>query len=154
MSRDPRRYAALLISAVAVVILDQITKNLALERLSDRPVYLVHGWLDLRLVYNSGAAFGLGQGRPLLFLAVTLAVVAVILYLAPRVERSALAVPLGMIVGGGLSNVADRVFRTSSGRVIDFIDLHHWPVFNLADSAIVSGVILTMLLSWTGDRDP
>lgn len=144
-----RRYGVLLAVAAVVVAADQVSKDLALDRLSDSPVDLIHGWLSLRLTFNSGAAFGLGRQWPQVFLAVTLVVVAVILYLTPRVRSPALLVPLGMIVGGGLSNVGDRLFRANRGQVIDFIDVHHWPVFNLADSSIVVGVILVVLLSWT-----
>ena len=143
-----RRYTVLSIVVIAVVVIDQLSKDIALDHLADGPVRLVGGWLDLRLVFNGGAAFGVGQGWPLLFLCVTLAVVAGIVYFVGRLASASLVVPLGLIAGGGLSNVSDRVFRGHSGRVIDFIDLHHWPVFNLADSAIVIGVLTTVLLSW------
>ena len=61
-----------------------------------------------------------------------------------------LEVPLGLILGGGLGNVTDRLFRGNGGRVVDFIDLHVWPVFNLADSAIVCGGLLAVLLTMRG----
>jgi signal peptidase II len=71
----------------------------------------------------------------------------VILLWARRLQERRWAVPLGLILGGGLGNVADRLFRPLRGHVVDFVDLHVWPVFNLADSAIVVGVCLLFLLS-------
>jgi signal peptidase II len=143
----------LAVTAGLVVIADQISKDIALGHLEDGPVDLIHGWLGFRLVYNTGAAFGVGRGWPLLFMAVTLAVVSTIVFVTPRLSSGSFVIPLGMIAGGGLSNVADRILRSHAGRVIDFIDLHHWPVFNLADSAIVAGVALTVVLSWIAARE-
>jgi signal peptidase II len=137
-----------LITAAAVIAADQVTKTIAQDRLADGPVDLIHGVVTFRLTYNTGAAFGLGRGRPGLFLFVTLLVVLGILFYARRLSRPALLVPLGMVAGGGLSNVADRVFRSGDGRVIDFVDLHWWPIFNVADASIVVGVMLVVLASW------
>jgi signal peptidase II len=134
-------------TAAIVFALDQVTKEIALGALRDGPVDLLEGIVSLRLTYNSGGAFGLLQGLPGLFAVATVVIVAVIVAWARRLDEPALAVPLGMILGGGLGNVADRLFRASGGRVVDFIDLHVWPVFNVADSAIVIGV--TLLLLWS-----
>ena len=136
-----------LATAAVVVALDQVTKETALRTLSDGPVDVIDGALTLRLTFNSGGAFGVLQGRPNLFLTATLAVAAAILVWANNLEQRSWAVPLGMILGGGLGNVADRIFRPFDGHVVDFVDLHVWPVFNLADSSIVVGVCLLFLLS-------
>ena len=141
-----RRYLVLLGAAAVVLVVDQVTKQIALDALRDRPVDVIRGALTLRLTFNSGGAFGVLQSAPGLFLAATVIIVAVILSFTPRVKDPRLLVPMGMILGGGLGNVADRVFRPLGGRVIDFIDLHVWPVFNLADSAIVLGLILIVVL--------
>jgi signal peptidase II len=146
MRRRPNPYPLLLGSAGAVLLVDQVTKELALRALSDGPVDLVEGALTLRLTFNSGGAFGLLQGLPELFGVATLVIVILILVWVRKLDEPRAAVPLGMILGGGLGNVFDRVVRDFGGRVVDFIDLHVWPVFNLADSAIVIGVCLVLLL--------
>lgn len=145
-SGQARAYARLLAVAAVVVGLDQVTKQLALDRLQNRPFDLIDGVVTLRLAFNSGGAFGVLQGLPELFLVATLIVVAVILLWVRNIAEASWIVPLGMILGGGLGNLADRVFRDFEGRVVDFIDVHFWPVFNLADSSIVLGVGLILLL--------
>jgi signal peptidase II len=140
-----RVYALLLITALIVVAVDQLSKQLALSALEDGPVEIIGGVLTLRLVFNPGGAFGLFQGLPGLFLVATVAVVMLILVWARRVEDRRWTVPLGMILGGGLGNLSDRVVRDLDGRVVDFIDLHVWPVFNLADTSIVLGAGLILL---------
>ena len=162
--RPPRRrvaglYARLLTVAALVVALDQITKELALSELKRGPVDVIEGVVTLRLTFNSGGAFGLLQGLPGFFLVTSLVVVGVILVLVRRLEDPRSIVPLGMILGGGVGNLADRIFRSFGGRVVDFIDLHVWPVFNLADAAIVVGLGLILLFGGTARargslRDP
>lgn len=129
-----------------MVAADQVTKELALRSLSDGPVDLVPGAVTLRLTYNSGGAFGVLQGLSGLFLVATLVIVALIVLWALRLEDRRWAVPLGLVLGGGVGNVTDRLLRSSGGRVVDFVDLHVWPVFNLADSSIVVGVCLIFVL--------
>ncbi|MDQ3941007.1 MAG: signal peptidase II, partial [Actinomycetota bacterium] len=102
----------------------------------------------IRLTFNSGGAFGIGQGFPGVFLAASLITLAVVLVLARKIEERSWAVPLGLVLGGGIGNLVDRIVRDTGGRVIDFIDLRVWPVFNLADAAIVTGVITMFLLSF------
>ena len=139
-------YGVVLTVATIVVALDQLTKQLALNSLADGPVELIDGVLTLRLAYNSGGAFGLLQGIPGFFLVATLVVVALILLWVRNVDDIGALVPLGMILGGGLGNVFDRLFRDLGGRVVDFVDVGWWPVFNLADSCIVTGVGLILLV--------
>lgn len=140
-------YGRLVSSAAVIVALDQLTKSLALDRLSDRPHDVIEGILTLRLTTNSGGVFGLLQGMPGLFLVATIVIVIVIMLWARKVEDPRWLVPLGFVLGGGLGNLTDRLFRDTSGEVIDFIDLHVWPIFNLADAAIVTGVLLILLFS-------
>jgi signal peptidase II len=140
-------YALMLATAAVVVALDQLTKQLALGALKDGPVDIISGAVTFRLTYNSGGAFGLLQGLPGLFMVATVVVVAIILIWARGLEDLRWALPLGMVLGGGLGNVADRLFRATGGRVVDFIDLHVWPVFNIADAAISIGVVVILLLS-------
>ncbi|HEX2236547.1 MAG TPA: signal peptidase II [Actinomycetota bacterium] len=133
-------------TAAVVAVVDQVTKELALRSLRDGAIDLFGGAVTLRLTYNSGGAFGLLQGLPGLFLLATLVIAGLILVWARGVEERGSAVALGMILGGGLGNAADRIARDLGGRVVDFVDLHFWPVFNVADSAIVVGVCLVLLL--------
>ncbi|MBI2238155.1 MAG: signal peptidase II, partial [Actinobacteria bacterium] len=91
--------------------------------------------------------FGLGGSAPWLFAGATILVSAVIVLASARLSRPLVAVALGLVLGGALGNLTDRISRGPglSGRVVDFIDLHVWPVFNLADSAIVVGALLLLL---------
>ena len=149
--KAPRRkspYVVLLSVAAIVIALDQITKEIALRSLTDGPVDVIEGVLRWRLAFNPGGAFGVFREHSELFLIATLVVVALILFWARKLDDPRLVVPLGLIVGGGLGNVADRVFRSHDGRVVDFIDLHVWPVFNVADMAVVTGVTLVLILSF------
>lgn len=145
-------YVPLLLTALVVIVLDQVTKSWALDALADRTIDLLGDAVTLRLTYNPGGAFSLLQGAPGFFVIATVVVVVLILMWARRIESRALAVSLGLVLGGGLGNLADRVVRDTGGRVIDFVDLHWWPVFNLADSAISVGVVLILILSWREDR--
>jgi len=140
--------------AATVVLLDVLTKRLAVERLSDRgPVEVIDGLLKLRLVRNSGAAFGLAAGLTVVLTGVAVTVVVVMLRIAPRLRSAAWAVALALVLGGAVGNIADRLFRDPGpfrGHVVDFIALPHYPVFNVADMAIVSGGLLMVLLSLRG----
>lgn len=142
-----RTYLRLLLAAAAVVGVDQVTKQLALDNLSGgETIAVIDGILTFRLAFNSGGAFGVLQGLPGLFLVATFLVVIVILLSVRRLEDPRWVIPLGMILGGGLGNLYDRLFRDFDGRVVDFINLQVWPIFNVADSAIVTGALLILLL--------
>ncbi len=142
MSAKQRIYARLLAYAIVVVAIDQVTKQAALDYLASGPVHLIDGVLSLRLSYNSGGAFGFLQGIPGLFLIASIVIAAVILVWVGRLNDLGYSAPLGLILGGGLGNLTDRVFRDLEGQVVDFIDLQVWPIFNVADTAIVTGVLL------------
>jgi signal peptidase II len=148
----PRRNAAIL-GAVAIVVLalDVLTKHLVVEHLEHRdPIRLLGGALLLSVSRNSGAAFSFAQGATVLFTAVAVAVIVVIVRTARRLGSAAWAGSLGLLLGGATGNLVDRIFRAPGpgrGAVVDFIDFRVWPVFNLADSAIVVGGLLAVLLS-------
>ena len=151
-----------LVLAGAVVVLDQLTKLVALERLAPGiPVVVFDGWLSLTLVMNPGLAFGLLGGVPagwrLVVAALSVAALLVLARVALRVlpgggwiGRTA----IGLIFGGAVGNLIDRA---RFGAVVDFVDVHwrgwHWPAFNVADSAISIGVIL-LALRLLRDRPP
>ena len=163
----PRRFGLFVAVGLLVLILDVVSKILVVANLDESEEVRTlggAGWLDL--ARNSGAAFSLGTGFTVILSVVALGVVAVIVRTASRLRSTGWAIALGLILGGALGNLADRVFRAPGvfrGRVIDWISLfgprgEHWPIFNLADSAIVCGAILAALLtlfgiSITGDRD-
>jgi signal peptidase II len=156
-SRPGRPLLALVLVVAAVVLcLDIASKHLAVDRLSDgSAVDVIDGALKLRLVRNSGAAFGFAPGLTIVLSLVAAAVIVAILRAASVLRSAWWAVALGLVLGGALGNLADRVFRAPGlfrGRVIDFLELPHWPVFNLADSCIMTGGTLMVLLSLRGVR--
>ncbi|HEX5541656.1 MAG TPA: signal peptidase II [Micromonospora sp.] len=153
--------AKLILASVAAVALlaDLVTKHLALAALENRePVRLLGGAVYLTLVRNSGAAFGLGAGHTWIFPLITIVVAGWIGWMALRLRSMPWAVSLGLILGGALGNLTDRIFRAPGvflGHVVDMVSLFDpygqvWPVFNLADSALVCGVVLAVLLELTG----
>ena len=153
MSRRSR-VAVLAAVASTVYVLDVVTKVLAVDRLSDRtPVELLGGLLTLRLVRNPGAAFGLAEGMTVAFTLVAVVVVVAIVRIARRLRSLPWALALGMLLGGALGNLTDRLLRSPGplrGHVVDFLELPRWPVFNVADSAIVCGGVLMVLLAARG----
>ncbi len=138
-----RRLAVTAGVAAAVVAADQVTKTLAVEHLH-APVHLL-GPLGLSLGYNSGAAFSLFTGHSAALVVVDVALVVVLVVLAWWARSAWVALSLGLILGGALSNLADRALRPHHGGVVDFITLTHWPTFNLADACIDVGVVLFAL---------
>ena len=125
-----------------------MTKTLAEHSLRGRsPVRLIPHVLDLRFAENSGGAFSILGGQPWLFFGATVAICLVIAVVSIRASSPPVAAGMGLVLGGALGNLTDRVVRGPgvSGRVIDFIDLHHWPVFNLADSSIVIGAVMVVV---------
>ncbi len=127
-----------------VVGVDQITKSLATTHLRDHPIHLF--WtLDLELEYNSGSAFSLFQGKAAVLVPVALALIGVLVWMVVRSPTRARAAVLGLIIGGACGNLADRLFRGHGGAVVDFIALHWWPTFNVADACITVGCVLLAL---------
>jgi signal peptidase II len=139
--------------ALAVLVCDQATKGLAVAELSDRVVNL--GFMDLRLIRNPNAAFDI-PGFPGMFLLVAIIVLTMIVRTLPSTDRLSLAAGYGLLTGGALGNAIDRLARDPgfpAGHVVDFFDLRWFPVFNIADSAIVCGAILLGLLLIRTERE-
>jgi len=153
-ARAPRPLLLLALVAALVLTADVVSKIIVVRALADRaPVDLVPGVLDLQLTRNSGAAFSVGTGSTLVFTLVSLAVVVAVMLSARRLRSRGWGLVLGGLLGGALGNLSDRVFRFPGflrGEVVDWIHLHHWPVFNLADSAIVVAGVCAVILSMTG----
>ena len=151
---NPRPILAL--TAGATLAADQITKAVALAALDDgESVRFIDGVLHWTLQRNPGAAFGIFQRAPVVFTVLAITIVVVIVAAAPRVRDALNAVALGLVLGGALGNLGDRLFRPPGpfrGRVIDFIDFRVWPTFNLADSAVVVGAALLAIASFRADR--
>ena len=149
-----RRLRLLVTVALLVVLLDQISKYLIVRNMSARePISLLGGFLTITYTRNPGAAFSLGTGFTFLFTGVALAVVVVILRTATRLFSIWWALALGALLGGAIGNLADRMFRApgvARGYVVDWIQLPHFAVFNLADSAITCAAVAIVLLSLLG----
>jgi signal peptidase II len=157
-SRRTLRLAGTLYAVgVAVFLVDRITKYLVRHHLAGRPpIVLIPHVLQLSYTTNSGGAFGILANHPWLFFAASVGVALAVVISSARLRATASAVALGLILGGAIGNLVDRLAGPGvGGRVTDFIDFHVWPVFNLADSAIVIGVVVMALAGvWhpTGDR--
>ena len=139
-----------LIVADVVVVVDQLTKHWALNTLDNGRVIDLVGSLRLNLAFNRGMAFSQGEGIGRLVPILAITVVAALLMAVGHSSSRWFTLGVGLIVGGSLSNVVDRLFRGDGwldGAVVDFIDVQWWPVFNLADAAIVVGAALLLLTS-------
>nr|WP_306839157.1 signal peptidase II [Catenuloplanes nepalensis] len=155
------RRAVTVLGAVAAVSVaaDFATKELALATLNYRDdVTVIPGVLYWSLIRNSGAAFSLGEDYTWIFPIVTIVVVIWIGWMATKLRSVPWAISLGLVLGGALGNLIDRIFREPSpflGHVVDFIsvfqpDAGAFPIFNLADSSLSVGVVLAVLLELTG----
>lgn len=140
--------------AVLVLLLDQGSKALAVRELTGRDrVDLIGNLFGLTLVRNGGAAFSMATGATWVLTLVALVVVVTIIRVARRLGSRGWTIALGLLLGGALGNLTDRLFRAPGffrGHVIDFLEWPHWPVFNLADSCIVTAALLIALLSLRG----
>lgn len=137
-----------------VYLLDRLTKGWALSALAENePREFIGSVLRLRLIFNPGAAFSLGTGATPLFTVIQAVVSIAVLVAATRVGRLRWAVALGLVLGGATGNLTDRLTRPPGfglGHVVDFLELPNFPVFNIADSAIVAAACLVALLSLRG----
>jgi signal peptidase II len=162
-SGPKRRLTLFAIVAGLVFTADLVSKAIVAAKLpyapvAHPPVRILGGLFYLDQVRNSGAAFSLGTGFTVVLTVVAVGVAAVIARTASRLKSVGWAISLGLVLGGALGNLADRLFRAPSvfqGRVVDWISVfgprgEHWPIFNLADSAIVCGAILAGIQSLRG----
>jgi signal peptidase II len=135
-----------------VLVLDLVTKLVVVATLSDRePVRLLGGLVYLTEARNTGAAFSFAEGATVVFTLIAVAVAVVIVRSARRLYSAGWAVALALV--GAVGNLVDRVFRDPGflrGGVVDFIQIGWWPIFNVADSAIVCGGVLGALLAFRG----
>ncbi|MGW8696638.1 signal peptidase II [Streptomyces eurythermus] len=149
-----RRIAVLFSVAAFAYALDLISKMLVVARLEGRaPIRVVGDLLELHVIRNPGAAFSFGAAFTVIFSLIAAIVIVVIIRLARKLYSFPWAIALGLLLGGALGNLTDRIFRAPGvfeGAVVDFIAPKGFAVFNLADSAIVCGGILIVVLSFYG----
>ena len=148
MTPSVRTVRGPLVIAAVVVLVDQLTKHWALSALDDGHVVHVIGSLQLNLAFNSGMAFSRGDGLGPFVPVLAVGVIAALLIALGRSDSPWFAVGVGLVIGGSIGNVLDRLFRGEGwlrGQVVDFIDLQWWPIFNVADMAIVVGGVLLIL---------
>jgi signal peptidase II len=143
-------------TAVLVLAFDQLIKYLVVRHLAGRPpVRLIGDFLQFRYATNSGGAFSLLTGAPVFFALMAIVVIGGILYASRHARGLPIAVALGLLLGGAVGNLLDRLLRGDHplrGEVVDFIKVGPWPLFNLADSCIVIGGILLALLLGRPER--
>ncbi|GAA3535232.1 signal peptidase II [Aeromicrobium panaciterrae] len=141
------------IVAALTLVVDQVTKYVAVEKLQDRaPVELIPNVLSLTLFRNAGAAFSTGTGFTLVLSLVAVAVCIAVVRMATRLRDRGWAIGLGLLLAGALGNLADRIFRQPSpfkGHVVDFIDYGIF-VGNVADIALTFAAIIIVWRSWRG----
>ena len=145
--------------ALAVIVIDQVTKALAVAELKPRilsgqgPIEVLGPILKLTYTENTGAAFGMGTGFTWIFALIAAVVAVVILRTATRIGSVAWSIALGGLLGGAVGNLIDRLTRPpgiGQGYVVDFLELPNWPVFNVADMSIVGSAILMVILTIRG----
>ncbi|MFE7931459.1 signal peptidase II [Streptomyces sp. NPDC057456] len=152
--RGKRRIAVLFTVATFAYVIDLVSKMIVVAKLEHHaPIEVIGDWLKFEAIRNAGAAFGFGEAFTIIFTVIATAVIVVIARLARKLYSLPWAIALGLLLGGALGNLTDRIFRAPGvfeGAVVDFIAPKHFAVFNLADSAIVCGGILIVLLSFKG----
>jgi signal peptidase II len=142
--------------AALVLVADIVSKAIVVARMPDHaPIRLLGGLLTITLTRNGGAAFSIGTSMTIVFTAIAVGVIVYILRTARNLRSIGWAITLGLLLGGATGNLLDRIFRAPGpfqGHVVDWIQLPDWPVFNLADSAIVCAGVLVVLLALRGIR--
>jgi len=142
--------------AAYVLAADVATKAIVVAHLRpDQPVHLVGNIFEFWLTRNPGAAFSVGTGETAIFTVIAIGVIAYIARTARKLYSAGWAIALGLLLGGAMGNLGDRIFRAPGlfrGYVVDWIGVvpRYYPIFNLADSAIVCGGILTVILAMRG----
>jgi signal peptidase II len=150
-SARPVRRPLLVFGGVAVLwyVADQVTKHLVVAHLADgQPRHFIGSLLELRLLRNPGAAFSMGTGATVVLSCLAILATAVVLWFSRKLVDPIWAVAFGLLLAGIDGNLTDRLFRDPSplrGQVVDFLELPHWPVFNMADVGINVGAALLLI---------
>ena len=138
-------------TAFLVFLADYSTKHAAVKFLIEGPIEIFGNVFKLQLVFNTGAAFSIATNGTIFLSGFSVAVAAGILCFVSRVDSNIWALGLGLVLGGIFGNLSDRIFREPyglQGAVVDWISVLSWPTFNIADSAVVVGVLLIVSLIW------
>jgi len=149
-----RRLRGALLIAAGVILLDQLSKHWAVNALADHDVPVI-GSLRLNLAFNTGMAFSRGTGIGPVIGIVALLVVVGLLISIGRATSPLYTPAVGLIIGGAVGNILDRLFRSPGwfrGGVIDFIDVQWWPIFNIADIGVTVGGALLLLSTLRPER--
>jgi signal peptidase II len=150
------RLSAFSLAVAAVIIaLDQLTKQWAVNELADGREVHVLWTLQWNLSYNTGMAFSRGQGFGPFIAVLAFVVVVVLVVSVSHVEGRLARVSAGLLIGGAVGNLADRLFRDDGwlrGAVVDFIDFQWWPIFNIADIGVSIGAVLFALSTMSQSR--
>jgi signal peptidase II len=145
-TRRARRVSGLSLAIAAViVVLDQLTKHWAVNALADGAARHVVWTLQWNLTFNSGMAFSRGEGWGPIIGLLAFAVVLVLASTSARLGTRLAEVGAGLLIGGAVGNLVDRLFRGDAwmrGAVVDFIDMQWWPIFNIADMGVTIGAVL------------
>lgn len=131
--------------------LDLVSKNLAVAHLGDEPIKILGSLLQLHLTFNSGAAFSFAPSATYFFSLFSIAIAVVTIFYLKKIESRGWMVVAGLILGGILGNLLDRIFRAPGllrGEVVDWIQLPHWPTFNLADASIFIAALIACVLTF------
>lgn len=154
-SATPLQWVLLFGVAAFTIMVDQLTKWIVVQTLDYgetwAPIPLLNDIFDITYTRNTGAAFGMAQDFGNIFLLIAVIVVGAIVYYYRNLPTNSWVVrlTLGLQMGGALGNALDRITR---GFVVDFFHLHGWPIFNIADSVIVVGVVVLVVILWREDR--
>lgn len=142
------------VSAFVVVLVDQLTKWWVVSALPGEPIVVISDFLAFRYVRNTGAAFSLLPNSGVFLAVAAIGAAVFIVVVVGKTDRTAEGLALGLVLGGALGNLTDRVFRGDGfldGAVVDFIDFDFFPAFNIADGAITIGAGLALLLAFAGN---
>ncbi|RNI24446.1 signal peptidase II [Flexivirga caeni] len=146
--------ALLVVVAVCCYTLDQVTKALASAKLDPmRPKHVIGSLLQLHLTNNPGAAFSIATNATWVLTIIASVVILATIFIARRLRSKPWACALGLLIGGALGNLTDRFVRPPGGgrgHVVDFLELPHWPIFNVADCCVVTAACLIALLAFLG----
>jgi len=147
---DRRVNSTVVVVALMVIVLDAVTKAWARHTLVTHSVHLIGGaWL--RLQYNAGISFSINQSGPLVTTIITAVIVLAVVVVGLRANTGAPAAGFGLLLGGGVANLVDRL-STTPHRVTDFVSLGSFPVFNLADASITIGFVVLFVAALRGER--
>lgn len=152
MASAPKRWALFLTCAVTVFVADQVSKNWAVETLGSGEIIDLFWTLRFRYIQNFGISFGMGQQLGRIVGVAVIAVLAAVTYFVRKIHSPLVLVLLGLLSGGAAGNLADRIIRAEdgfmSGGVVDFIDFQWFPIFNIADTAVVCSAIVLAGISY------